>query len=90
MEDFLARGFVSRAYLGYADCRICGERIGSLELSDGIYCWPEGLLHYVRVHAVGLPREFIDHVQASGGDLMAADVDDDWWLHASRGVGNRG
>lgn len=86
VEDFLTRGFVSRAYLGYADCRICGEQVGSLELSDGIYCWPEGLHHYVQAHDVGLPREFIDHVLASGADLMSADVDDYWWIKAARGV----
>ena len=79
VEDFLSRGFVSRAYLGVAHCRICGQAVGSLELSDGVYSWPEGLLHYVREHAVSLPRVFIDHVRAAGANLMEADVDDAWW-----------
>lgn len=84
VTDFLTRGFVSRAYLGYANCRICGENLGSLELSDGIYCWPEGLHHYVQVHGVGLPREFIDHVLTCSTDLMSADVNDDWWIRAAK------
>jgi hypothetical protein len=31
--------FVVRACMGTASCRNCGERIGSLELTDGVYVW---------------------------------------------------
>ena len=57
-----------RSYLGYSWCRFfCGIRnteMGSRELSDGEWAWPEGLSHYVREHNVLLPEEFIDHVLA--------------------------
>jgi hypothetical protein len=28
--------------------------------------WPEGLAHYVEVHSVRLPDEFIDHMRSQG------------------------
>jgi hypothetical protein len=46
-----------RAYMGYATCTICGCRNGSGELTDGVFIWPEGLGHYVRLHRVRLPAE---------------------------------
>jgi hypothetical protein len=85
VEDFLSRGFVFRAFMGFARCRICGEQVGNLELSDGTFCWPEGLVHYVREHKISLPREFIDHVLSTGTALMEAEVEDDWWVRESRG-----
>lgn len=36
-------------------------------MTDGIYCWPEGLAHYVRHHQVRLPEEFVRQVEASAG-----------------------
>jgi hypothetical protein len=52
---YLQHGLVARAYMGYSACRICGVTNGSLELTDGVFVWPEGLGHYVRDHAVRLP-----------------------------------
>lgn len=86
VEDYLSRGFVSQAALGYEFCRVCGQANGSLEFSDGVYCWPEGLRHYVHEHGVGLPREFIDHVLARSVELMESDVDDEWWVRAARSM----
>ncbi|WP_156108994.1 hypothetical protein [Hymenobacter sp. APR13] len=31
--------------------------------SDGIYYWPESLLHYLTHYAVRLPNEFTEHVR---------------------------
>jgi hypothetical protein len=84
VEDFLSRGFVYRAFMGVAKCRICGEQVGNLELSDGTFCWPEGLVHYVRAHKISLPREFIDHVLSTGAEMMDAEVEDEWWVRESR------
>jgi hypothetical protein len=36
--------------------------MGSSDLTDGTWLWPEGLAHYVRKHDVVLPEEFIAHV----------------------------
>ena len=79
VADHLRRGFVARAYLGASVCRLCGEMVGSLELSDGEFIWPEGLAHYVDVHDVRLPKRFVEHVQSYTEALESADVDDDWW-----------
>lgn len=60
----LEAGEVVNQQMGLSWCRFgCGTRaMGSRELSDGYYYWPEGLSHYVRQHAVRLPREFEEHV----------------------------
>ena len=75
----LRAGFTARAYLGRSDCRICGEAVGSLEVSDGTYIWPEGLAHYVREHSVRLPVEFVEHVRSRRRELEEASVIDEWW-----------
>jgi hypothetical protein len=77
--EHLGRGFVARAYMGSTTCRICGERIGSLELTDGVYVWPEGLRHYVETHAVRLPETFVEHVRAFTDAIESAEVDESWW-----------
>jgi hypothetical protein len=79
VADYLKRGFVARAYLGKSECRIYRETVGSLELSDGVFVWPEGLAHYVQKHSVRLPTRFLTHVQAQTALLDAADIDDSWW-----------
>ena len=56
---------------GYSSCRFrCGipdSEMGSKTLTDGEYVWPEGLPHYLEVHHVKPPREFIDHVLKKQG-----------------------
>jgi hypothetical protein len=78
VADYLRRGFVARAYMGKSLCRLCGEAVGSLELSDGVFIWPEGLAHYVEVHDVRLPPR-VDNMQGHTERLEEAEVDDDWW-----------
>lgn len=81
--DYLQRGFVARAYLGKAACKLCGEATGSRELSDGVFIWPEGLAHYVGHHSVRLPMRIMDHVKARAEELEDAEIDDSWWLRQS-------
>ncbi len=63
VADYLDSGTVVAAYRGLSWCRFrCGDRchsMGSCELSDGQWIWPEGLSHYVRDHNIRLPEEFI-------------------------------
>jgi len=58
------------AYFGFSWCRLgCPDipaDIGTQDLTDGTYLFPEGLMHYVRVHAVRPPHEFLEHVRAQG------------------------
>lgn len=66
VAQYLDGGEVSDRWFGYSYCRFdCGipnSEMGSLDKTDGAYIWPEGLPHYVRVHQVNLPAEFVDHV----------------------------
>lgn len=60
--EHLKRGSAHEAYFGWSTCRICGKPNGNLDLTDGAYVWPEGLLHYVVEHHVRPPADFIEHV----------------------------
>ncbi len=50
-------------------CRFeCGEEaMGSRDLTDGAFVWPEGLAHYVERHDVKLPEHFLQHVRERQG-----------------------
>ena len=64
--DFLKHGKVVAAFGGCSTCRFnCGiadSLMGSHELADNLWVWPEGLAHYVEVHSVRLPPKFVEHV----------------------------
>lgn len=45
------------------DCGITPRELGDQDLTDGVWVWPEGLVHYVEVHSVRLPDEFIRHMR---------------------------
>lgn len=47
-----AGGNVLMSYMGWADCRICGERLGTRDLFGHGFVWPEKADHYVLVHGV--------------------------------------
>jgi hypothetical protein len=85
IADYLERGFIARAYLGRSTCRLCGSTLGSLTLTDGTYCWPEGLGHYVAEHAVRLPEDFLGHVRERAIALEGAAQGDEWWKSAVGG-----
>ena len=60
---YLESGLVLRTYLGFSTCRCCGltgVAMGSKDLTDGAWVWPEGLAHYLRVHSLSLPNEFLE------------------------------
>lgn len=59
---YLLSGKVESRFRGHASCRVCGERNGSTDLTDGVWIWPEGLAHYLKEHGVRPPQEFVDHV----------------------------
>jgi ankyrin repeat protein len=66
VAKYLRRGEVVVAYLGFSHCRFdCGLEgmaMGTRDLGDDRYVWPEGLHHYVEVHAVRLPAAFLEHI----------------------------
>jgi len=52
-------------------CRFdCGEtEMGSRDLTDGEFVWPDGLAHYVEKHSVRLPEHFVAHVREREGRI---------------------
>jgi len=79
LSVYLSRGFIVRAYLGKSVCRVCGIANGALELSDGVFVWPEGLAHYIGEHGVRLPTRFVEHALNRTAALEEGEIDDDWW-----------
>ena len=92
---YLDSGRVAFEYLGYSWCRFnCGipdERMGTRDLTDGRWIWPEGLSHYVKEHDVRQPEPFIETMERNGWkvpDMDPTDYDiqirDDSWLDFCR------
>lgn len=83
VKDYIGTGLIVRTYMGYSTCRLCGKRDnGDMELSDGYYVWPDGLVHYVREHGVRLPHAFVKHAFELTEALEKADRAFDWWRQA--------
>jgi hypothetical protein len=47
--------------------------MGSRDLTDGAWVWPEALAHYVDRHAVTLPEQFVTHAISSGWGELGLD-----------------
>lgn len=63
VASYLDSGETVNSYRGFSFCRFgCGcFAMGSRDLTDGTYLYPEGYSHYLREHGVKPPQEFIDH-----------------------------
>jgi hypothetical protein len=87
LVGYLAGGVPLIQYRGKSWCRfLCGidnSKMGSWDLTDGIWVWPEALAHYVEIHRVVLPIEFITHA-LSGTSTSKPDDDQNYdggyWL----------
>lgn len=70
VSSYLKSGRIWAHEFGYSYCRFqCGIEdyaLGSNDLTDGTWLWPEGLWHYVEAHSVGLPVQFLDHLRDRG------------------------
>ncbi|WP_164012624.1 hypothetical protein [Pyxidicoccus trucidator] len=95
--SYLQRGVVILECLGYSHCRFPGgppgAQMGCRELSDGAWCWPEGLAIYVRDYDVRLPDEFVAHMAANGfcvpegldrAELLELGYDPRFWIEWAR------
>jgi hypothetical protein len=62
----LRRGKRHAGWMGYSWCRFeCGiadSKMGSSDLTDGVWIWPEGFVHYVEKHNVKPDQKFVDYV----------------------------
>jgi hypothetical protein len=52
----LQGGGVGMGYMGWADCRICGARLGTRDFFGNGFLWPEKAEHYILVHDVWTPE----------------------------------
>jgi hypothetical protein len=75
-------------WTGKSWCRFrCGEtQLGSKDLTDGVYLFPEGLVHYLQAHQIRLPEAFIRHVQQyqlleTDFGLEHCDITYEWWIN---------
>lgn len=66
---YLRAGAVLVTFPEPSFCRFaCGETaMGTRDLTDGRWVWPEGLAHYVERHDVRLPEPFVAHAVAARG-----------------------
>lgn len=62
-------GDVLMSYLGWADCRMCSERLGTRDFFGHGFVWPEKADHYVLRHSVWTPEcdEMLAAVRRAGG-----------------------
>lgn len=75
LVDYLRRGRVVNQYRGHSWCRYgCRMLNGSAEQTDGEWIWPTDLPHYIEMHGVALPPEFLEHVFFRGtrGQILQA------------------
>lgn len=92
LASYLNGGLKLIQYRGYSwclfDCAVDYSKMGSWDLTDGIWVWPQGLAHYVEAHQLILPDEFVSHAlsgtPAKMPDSGECDVrqtyDDSFWL----------
>jgi len=71
---YLRSGTVCAGWCGLAHCRFpeCGMSLGSCDLTDGEWLWPQGLEHYVVAHAVCLPETFVETMRTNGWQVPPA------------------
>lgn len=65
---------------------------GNVELSDGRFVWPSGLAHYVEIHGVRLPDEFVESMRLPAAPIPASPegcppIDRSWW-RSQKGFGS--
>ncbi|MEW5816159.1 MAG: hypothetical protein AB1798_12290 [Spirochaetota bacterium] len=76
--DYLTSFEPFACYAGLSWCRFrCKAKcVGCAEYTDGIWRWPEGLVHYVKEHDVRLPDEFVKYAIKR---IKPKNVDSEWW-----------
>lgn len=91
VATYLNAGLTYETYRGHSHCRFgchndSDEHLGARDFTDGVWVWPEGLGHYVDVHSVRLPGEFLAHVAENNFrmpesiDEGEAEVDHEFWI----------
>ena len=58
---------------------MCGALLGTFDMTDGVYVWPEHLEHYLKEHHVRLPDRFVAHVLSSEQKMDDVEMSDTLW-----------
>jgi hypothetical protein len=66
IAGYLRAGAVVSNWCGKSPCRFGCGAYGSTCMSDGVWRWPEGLVHYVECHSLRLPDEFVATMEGNG------------------------
>ena len=82
--DYLDGGIECNIYRGLSPCRLCDELLGNCEKTDGVYIWPEMLSHYITMHNVILPDEFIEHAMKNMNETK--EFNDEFWIEWSKKI----
>lgn len=94
IADYVKSGEMLTSCRGRSWCRFgCGHiDMGSKDLTDGEYVWPEGFAHYIECHHVKPPEAFIEKCKKHEIDLNEDELEnleelfyqqgraDDWWI----------
>jgi len=88
VSRYLKSAQILSASPGSSWCRFRCKRkhVGSVTYTDGKYVWPEGLAHYIDVHFIRLPDEFIEHAIHNEKSYVGPPYDEiifnkDWWIN---------
>lgn len=70
---YLKQSYELHRYKGLSWCRLgcpgIPRDIGSLDLTDGVWVFPQGFIHYVRRHKLKPPEAFLDHIRANDFEI---------------------
>jgi hypothetical protein len=58
----LKTAYVHESWKGWSNCRICGIMNGSQCMNYKGLIFPEGLIHYIKEHAVKPPDNILKHI----------------------------
>jgi len=66
VAEYMDNAYMAKEWCGLSPCRMCKKfDNGFLDLTDGVWIFPEGLSHYVRKHSVKPPEKFLAHVRSN-------------------------
>ncbi|AUW46865.1 hypothetical protein [Rhizobium leguminosarum] len=74
---YLRSGTVCVVSPGLSRDVVSAERniIGSLSLlTDGVFLWPSDLAYYIEKYSVGIPQEFLEHMEQNAW-VISTDID---------------
>lgn len=64
---YLDNGYICLQCMGPSWCRMGCKSVwmGSHDFTDGTWMYPEGYVHYLDVHGVRPPEDFLEHIRAN-------------------------